>query len=216
MGADQRAKIAIPRFQAEQVVADAVRDDTELLGGLLKLRTMEAQQLQLALKNAGGIDDEGGLFEFIQEIEQESVRLVGRIRIVKFRHRAVELGVPDDQSRRRVIRMAIFPIGSKHEFRTMTPDGARYQLSVFRRIDKSAIRQIQRFASMRAEEFRRSDGLDLAMFLRPTRSHFAVGEIHDSEGSPGILQKKSDATGAPFHIVRVRAKEENVDWHKQP
>ena len=56
----------------------------------------------------------------------------------------------------------------------------------------------------------------LALFGRPSRSHFAVGHVHDGEGNPGIPQEESDAAGAPFHIVRVGAKEEDVDWHKQP
>ena len=52
-------------------------DDAELFGRFLELGSMDAQQLQLALKYAGRIDDESGLLEFIQKIEQERVRLVG-------------------------------------------------------------------------------------------------------------------------------------------
>jgi hypothetical protein len=98
----------------------------------------------------------------------------------------------------------------------MTPDGARDESPAFRGINESTVGQIQRLASMCAEELRCGHGLHLAMFLRASRSHLAVRHVYDREGSPGIPQKQGDAAGAPFHIVRMRAKEENVDWHKQP
>ena len=72
----------------------------------------------------------------------------------------------------------------------------------------------------RAEELRCRGGLDLALFERPARAHFAVRHVHNGEGNPGISQKEGDAAGAPFHIVGVGAKEEDVDvthcGHKQP
>jgi hypothetical protein len=60
-----------------------VRDDAELFRRLLELGSMDAHQLHFALKNAGRIDDESGLLELMQRIEQKGVRLVRRIGIVE-------------------------------------------------------------------------------------------------------------------------------------
>ena len=114
----------------------------ELFGRFLELGSMDLQQIQLALKDSGRIDDESGLLEFIQEIEQERVGLVRRIRVVELRQRAVELGIPDHESRGRVIRMTVFPIRRKHELRTMPPDGAGDEPPVLGGIDQSAIWQV--------------------------------------------------------------------------
>jgi hypothetical protein len=135
VGADQRAEVTIAGFQAEQIIADPVGDDAEFLGRLLELGPMDAQQLELTLKNTGRIDHERGVLEFIQKIEQERARLVGRIRVVKLRQRAIEWGVPDSEPRGCMIRMAVFPVGSKHKFRTMAADGGRDESSVFGRVD---------------------------------------------------------------------------------
>ena len=51
-GADERTEIPIPGLETKQIIADAVRDDPELFRRFLELGTMDAHQLQLALKNA--------------------------------------------------------------------------------------------------------------------------------------------------------------------
>jgi hypothetical protein len=71
----------------------------------------------------------------------------------------------------------------------MTPDGAGDEPPILGRIDQSTIRQVQRLASTRAEELCRSHGLHLAMFQRPSRSHFAIRKVDYGEGSLGIPQE---------------------------
>lgn len=138
-GANKRAEVSIARFQTEQIIANAVGNDAEFLGRLLKLRSMDAHQFQLALKNTGRVDDEGRLLELMQRVEEECAGFVRRVGIVKLGQRAVELGVSHHESRGRVIWMAIFPEGRKHELRAMTTDGAGDESSVLGRVDQSAI-----------------------------------------------------------------------------
>ena len=96
----------------------------------------------------------------------------------------------------------------------MPPDGTCDESPAFGRVYQSTIGQVQRLPGSRTKELRRCQGFDLAMFRSPSRSHLAVGHVHDGEGGARIPQQQGDAAGAPFHIVRVRAKEENVDGHK--
>jgi hypothetical protein len=44
-------------------------------------------------------------------------------------------------------------------------------------------------------------------------AHFASGHVHDSERSARFLEKESGAPDAPFHVVRVCAKQQNIDGH---
>jgi hypothetical protein len=80
--------------------------------------------------------------------------------------------------------MPILPIGSKHKFRTMPSDGAGDQPPIFGRVDQSTIREVERLASTCAQELRGGDGFLVALLESPSRSHFAVSQVHDREGSP--------------------------------
>ena len=161
-----------------------MRDHAELFRRLLELGAMDPQQLELARKHTGRIDHERRLLEFIQRIEEERGGLVGRIRVVELGQPAIQLSVSDRESRGRVIRMAVFPKGSQHQFRTMAADGARDESPILGRIDEPAIRQVERFAGGRAHECGCLGGFDPALLERPSGSHFAVRHVHDGEVIP--------------------------------
>jgi hypothetical protein len=80
-----------------------------------------------------------------------------------------------------MVGVAVFPIGSQYELGTVFSDNARNLLPILDRINHSAIRQAEVFAKSGTHPGRGFLRLFVALLAGASRSHFASGEIHDTE-----------------------------------
>src|SRR5277367_5962509 len=90
--------------------------------------------------------------EIMQRVEEKRSGLVRGMFAIELFEAAKQLGVADEQSIGRVIRVAILPMGSDYEPRTMPPDYTRDQPPVFRRVDNPAVGKLEALARCGAHE----------------------------------------------------------------
>src|SRR5579884_3650985 len=87
---DERAEVAVARFEPEKIIAHAVCREAELVGRFRELRSMQFQHLQYAGVNGRDVDDEGRLSKVVKQVIKKRARFVRRVRGSRLGQRAVQ------------------------------------------------------------------------------------------------------------------------------
>src|ERR1700744_2732123 len=109
------------------------------------------------------------------------------IRVIRFFQRAVDGGIPNEVPGRRMVGMAVLPIGRQHQLRTPPPNNAGNLLAILHGIDNSAIGLAEVFTKPGTHPGCSVFRLFVAFLTRAPRSHFASGEVDNTERRAGRL-----------------------------
>jgi hypothetical protein len=93
----------------------------------------------------------------------------------------VDGGISNEVPRRRMVGVAVFPIGRQHQLWTVSSDNARNLLPILYRINDSAVRQTEVLTKPGTHPGCSVLRFFVALLARASGSHFTSGEIHDTE-----------------------------------